>query len=82
MGIQSLKSAILYSVSLYFHLHRITIAKITLPSTKTPYFVDGRVIFAFLSTKTYDFMDRNRLCRICSVFAAYQYLCRKFTVKS
>lgn len=82
MGILSLKSAILYSVSLYFHLHRTTIAKITLPSTKTPYFVDGRVIFAFLSTKTYDFMDRNRPCRICSVFAAYQYLCRKFTVKS
>ena len=82
MGIQTLKSAILYSVSLYFHVHRKTIAKITLPSTKTPYFVDRRVIFAFLSTKTYDFMDRNRPCRICSVFAAYQYLCRKFTVKS
>ena len=29
MGIQSLKSAILYSVSLYFHLHRINIVKKT-----------------------------------------------------
>ena len=35
MGIESLKSAILYCVSLYFHLHRINIANINEKTTAT-----------------------------------------------
>ena len=53
MGIPSLNSAILYSFSLYFHLHRTNIT----PSIKTALFMDSRYIFLFPSTETADFMD-------------------------
>ena len=54
MGTPLLNSAILYSFSLYFHLHRTNI----IPVHENSLFMDSRLIFPFPSMKTPLFMDR------------------------